>query len=354
VKPKILKNHRMTQLKKAASPRGIFTAALVVGVLLYLLRFILIPFFVAAALTYVIGPLVSRLEKRFHGYRVLVVIGLYIVVLTPLILAGFFYGPVLLKSFQSLIQTIPSMVQDIIRRLFGGDQITLMGKTVQAHAVARDLVAKIQDLVGTPAGIVRLAGWTVTLSLGAITTLAVLFYLLASHQPFTRLLLILTPPDSRSRVLSLAGQVDHVLGRYIRGLLLIIAYASVSAWLGLGLIFHLPYAIPLAILTGILELLPVVGPIVSWGLATLVAMVSAGFWEAILVVIYYGLLRLSLDNFLSPIILGRAVILPPAMVIFAFLAGGTIFGVLGLMLAVPLTATIKIIIDNRNLHHPPE
>jgi predicted PurR-regulated permease PerM len=349
MKPKILKGNRMTQLKTDAAPRGIFVVLLVAGVLLYLLQNILIPFFLAAALTYIIGPFVTGLEKRLHGSRLIIVIGLYIVVITPLVLAGFFYGPQLLASIQTFIQTIPDSIKNFIYQLFGGEQLRLMGQTVNAEAVAQNVLAQLEGLLGTPAGVVRLTGWTVTLILGVVVTLAVLFYLLATRQPFTRLLLHVTPPEKRPQILFLAGQIDRVLGRYLRGLVLIVAYASVSAWVGLGLIFRLPYAIPLAVLTGLLELLPCVGPVVSWGLAALVAMVTAGFWKAILVVAFYGGLRLSLDNFLGPIILGRAALLNPAMVIFAFLAGGTLFGVLGLMLAVPLAATMKIIIDNRNL-----
>jgi predicted PurR-regulated permease PerM len=349
VKPKILKGRRITQFKTGEAPRGIFVGVLTAGVLLYLLQNILIPFFLAAALAYIIGPLVNRLEKKLHGFRLIIVIGLYIVILTPLVLAGFLYGPRLMEAIQAFIQTIPDSVKGFMVQLFGGEQLRLMGWTVNAEAVAQNVLARLGGLLGTPAGVVRLAGWTVALILGAVMTLVVLFYLLAAHQPFTRLLLHLTPPERRSQILSLVGQVDRVLGRYLRGLLLIVAYASVSTWLGLGLIFRLPYATALAVLTGFLELLPCVGPIVSWGLATLVAMATAGFWKAIVVMAFYGALRLSLDNFLGPIILGRAALLHPALVIFVFVVGGALFGVLGLMMAVPLAATIKIIIDNRNL-----
>jgi predicted PurR-regulated permease PerM len=339
----------MTQPKTGKSPKGIFLGVLLAGVLIYLLQNILIPFFLAAALTYIISPIVNRLEKKFRGYRLIIVIGLYILVLTPLVIVGFLYGPLLMEAIDKFIQTSPHSIKDFIHKLFGGDQIKLMGHTIKAEAIAQSLLSQLEGLIGTPEGVIRMAGRTITLLLGGIVTLTVLFYLLASHQPFTSLLLLLTPPENRSQILSLVGQIDRILGRYIRGLLLIVVYASVSAWLGLGLLFRLPYAIPLAVITGVLELFPFVGPVVSWGLATLIAMVTVGFWEAILVVAFYGALRLSLDNFLGPIILGKATLLHPAMVIFAFLVAGTLFGVLGLMLAVPLTATIKIILDNRNL-----
>src|SRR5439155_26707689 len=107
-----------------------------------------------------------------------------------------------------------------------------------------------------------------------------------------------------------------------------------------------PNAILLSILTGILELIPVLGPILSAAVLGIIALDQGSVWIAIGFACFALALRLSIDQLVGPLVLGRAVRLHQVVVIFAFFAGGVLFGALGVLLAIPVAAIIKIALKN--------
>ncbi len=114
------------------------------------------------------------------------------------------------------------------------------------------------------------------------------------------------------------------------------------AYIGLGLFLDLQHAVFLAIMTGFLEVIPVIGPAASAVIAGLVAVEEAkSSWGIIAYVIYAVILRVSIDEFFGPIVLGRAGRVPPVLVIFCFLSGGILFGIVGIVLAIPVALTVK-------------
>jgi predicted PurR-regulated permease PerM len=99
----------------------------------------------------------------------------------------------------------------------------------------------------------------------------------------------------------------------------------------------------LALLTGFLEMIPMIGPAASAVIAGLVAVRQAAGFEAIVAyAVYATVLRLSIDQLLGPVVLGRAARLHPTVIIFCFLSGGLLFGIAGMILAVPVALTIKV------------
>src|SRR5205807_1690030 len=154
----------------------------------------------------------------------------------------------------------------------------------------------------------------------------------------------------RPTIRSIAEQSHPVMLSYVRGLFIVVAYASYVTWIGVGVIFHWPNAVLLAIMTGILELIPVLGPILSATILAIIAVDQGSVWVAIGFAIFALVLRLSIDQLIGPLVLGRAVRLHPVVVIFAFFAGGVLFGALGVLLAIPVAAVIKIALRN---HYEP-
>jgi predicted PurR-regulated permease PerM len=141
------------------------------------------------------------------------------------------------------------------------------------------------------------------------------------------------------------NDLHNVLWRYFFGVALVVVYASTAAYIGLGLILHIHHALFLALISGLLEVIPVVGPFASATLAGLVAVQQATSpWNIVEYIAYAVALRVSIDEFFGPIVLGRAAYLPPVLVIFCFLAGGILFGIVGIVLAVPFALTVKAIL----------
>jgi predicted PurR-regulated permease PerM len=140
------------------------------------------------------------------------------------------------------------------------------------------------------------------------------------------------------------GRIHIVLGRYLRGQLYLILIMAVASYIVLR-IFNVPYALPLAIGTGILEIIPFVGPIIAGTLASLVTLSSHGVGPMIGVLIAYFVLRQVEDQIVVPQVIGRVVHLDPVVTIFVVLAGERLAGILGVLLAVPLAAAVRVIVD---------
>jgi predicted PurR-regulated permease PerM len=152
----------------------------------------------------------------------------------------------------------------------------------------------------------------------------------------------LVPPGRRYFAKRVWAELDPVLRRYFIGVLLVVLYASVAAYIGLGLILNIRHAGFLALLTGILEIIPIIGPAASAIIAGLVAVQqSTTPWSIMAYVIYAAALRISIDQFIGPIVLGKAAYIHPVLVIFCFLSGALLFGLVGVILAVPTAIAIK-------------
>src|SRR5919204_429972 len=111
-----------------------------------------------------------------------------------------------------------------------------------------------------------------------------------------------------------------------------------------------PFSILLAILTGVLEVIPIVGPITAGAIACLVALGHPApwglsqIWYVVIVAVMYTVLRHAEDYFVIPLVIGRIVKLHPAVVIFSLLTGGAVFGLLGVLVAVPVAATARLVL----------
>ena len=138
---------------------------------------------------------------------------------------------------------------------------------------------------------------------------------------------------------------QQVLGKWLRGQLLLIALVAAVVYLILGPLLHLPYALAIAIITGVLEVIPLVGPLIATAIAGTNAFAHGGTNLAVTVVVIYFVLRQVEDQLVMPFVVGRAVHLHPLVTIFAVLTGSAAAGVLGAVMAVPVTAGLRVVLD---------
>ena len=140
-----------------------------------------------------------------------------------------------------------------------------------------------------------------------------------------------------------------LLGRYVRGQLVLVAIMWTVTTVGLTL-FGVPFSLLLGLMTGVLEVIPIIGPIIAGTVASLVALGNPNpfGWSQLLYVaaiaIMYTILRHAEDYFVIPLVIGRIVQLHPALVIFSLLSGGAVFGLIGVILAVPVAATLRLVL----------
>ena len=149
------------------------------------------------------------------------------------------------------------------------------------------------------------------------------------------------------------ARVRPVLFRYFVGVAAVVAYAGIAAYVGLAVFLKLRHPIILAALTGFLETIPVVGPLLSAVIAGWAALREAEtLWSVAAYVIYAIALRLSIDQIVGPAVLGDAARIHPTLVIFCFLAGGALFGIAGVILAVPAALALRVALAT--IHHEPD
>src|SRR5579885_1236530 len=288
---------------------------------LYVVRLALLPFLVAGAIAYVADPLVRRIAAA-GGLARGAAAGIVFLGVTAVL--GGFVAWTYLALEQEIAQAfadVPELLHKFLAQMFGAEEFTLLGKHYQATALAQQMADTLFGRVSEPrqwidAAVLGFAGIT-----AVILVLVLIYYFLAAGPALAEGALWLVPPEYREEVAEVAARIDPMLRRYLGGLFVIVAFATVASWLAIALLLRLPFASLLALLTGMLELVPVVGPMLSAGIVGLLSLEQHGFWAVIAFAAYVTLFRLAIDRILGPIVLGHAAAIHPTVVIFAFLAG---------------------------------
>jgi predicted PurR-regulated permease PerM len=317
----------------------------VVGVVAYLARSVLAPFVIAAGLAYIISPLVDELEERTRLRRLWVVAVLYVVLLAMLGAGIWLLEVRLAQEARALRQAGPDLVEGAVVRLLGSQRFDLLGQSLDAHVLSQWLRDQQNELLGRPSDALQLVQHAVEWLAKTLLMLVALFYFLLDGRRVGQYIQRFVPAERREHVREVAGEIHLVLGRFLRGQLFLIVLMALLNYLVLELVFGLPYALPIAIVSGVLEVIPLLGPIMAGAIASSVALVHGGIGEMVGVIIAYIVLRQIEDQFVMPIVVGRAVHLHPLVPIFAVLTGGAIAGILGAVLAVPAAAAVRVTLD---------
>lgn len=327
-----------------ARDRAPFAILLVAAIaILWLARGVLGPFIVAAVLAYAFSPLVTAGQTRLGWPRVAVVglgyaIAAVVVGSLVVLLAGRVAG-----ELELLVGSGPDSLAKTLRELVGSDVLVIGGQQIAIADVARDIQARIAGLVTSPGDALHIAGQVGEIGLQLILTIIVTFYFLVDGSMFMDRTIALLPVAHRGRTRDVLARIHIVLGKWLRGQLLLIGLVAAVAYIGLGPIAHLPYALALAVLTGVLEIIPLIGPLVATAIVAVDAFARGGAGLAAAVVVFYFVLRQVEDQVVMPVVIGRAVHLHPVVTIFAVLVGLSLYGVLGGLLGVPIAAAVNVV-----------
>jgi predicted PurR-regulated permease PerM len=340
------------------SPRVavLIIAAIVVGLLFWMARDSLRPFIVGLLIVYLLEPpvrwLVSRGVRRTIAIAIVYVVAIAGIVLflevtlTPLIneLLRFIDElPLLTAQLQAQIQRlsevyarleIPPAVREWIDGVLASIEEGGPGGGVDV-AMLLPLVTGATSIIGTIFGYIVLPVWV--------------FYLLKDRVALTATFDDALPSTWRFDVWAMLRTVQRVFGQWVRGQLLLGVTVGVMTFIGLMILSVVVdpifgrFAILLSVTAGILELVPIIGPIIAAVPAVLLA-ATAGLEAVIAALILYTLVQQLENNLLVPKIQGDAVELHPAAVIFAIIVGGALAGLLGAILALPITAAARDIV----------
>lgn len=318
------------------------TLAFAAGLLafFYFVREALIPFVFASIIAYIATPAIDWAAARTRLPRWIFALLTLFLVIGFIALIGWLGVPSLAKQLTSMGENLTGSIADIIRQFIGNQTINLFGNPVNAQEMAKYIVEAVSGWMASHA--FTLMAYSFAGMFGTILGFVLLGYMLFTGRAVGEGLFWLVPPARRELAHRVWNKLSPVLRRYFFGVLLVVIYASIAAYIGLGLILDIHHAIFLSLLTGVLEIIPVIGPAASGTIAGLVAIEQAkSSWNIIQYIMYAIALRISIDEFFAPVVLGRAAYLRPVLVIFCFLTGGMLFGIIGIILSVPAALAVK-------------
>jgi predicted PurR-regulated permease PerM len=321
---------------------GIATAVFLF--LLWALGNVILPFIVGGAIAYFLDPVADRLE-RMGLSRVLATIIIFVFMLGVVILALLVIIPLLIQQTNDLIQSAPDLFNQLrtwlterfpqlmdngspLRQSLGS-----IGETIQARGGEL-----LQQLLTSAAGVVNLLVFLVVVPVVA-------FYMLLDWDRLIARIDELLPRDHADTIRMLAGQIDRTLASFIRGqgtVCLILGTFYAIALMVVGLQFGLV----VGLVAGLLTFIPYVGALVGGALSVGLALFQfwGDWWLIVAVAAIFQIGQMVEGNILTPKLVGSSVGLHPVWLIFALSAFGTLFGFVGMLVAVPVAAAIGVLV----------
>lgn len=338
----------ITMTLTPAQRHTVFWIALCVlaALAVWLLGPVLTPFLIAAVLAYVLQPLVERLARRRVPRVVavtLVEVAAIVVALAVLLLIV----PILSKQLPLLREQIPLLADRANTQLvpwlarFGID-VALDTASIKAF-VLKYLDANLEEWLVTAMTSARIGGSFLLAFVGNLLLVPmVLFYLLMDWNNLVARGARLIPPRLRASAHSFMTECDQTLGQYLRGQLLVMVVLAVFYSVGLAL-FGFDLAVPVGVFTGLAVFIPYVG----FGLGLVLALISALLqfdgWQGIIgVAVVFGIGQVIESFWLTPWLVGDRIGMSPLTVIFALLAFGHLFGFVGVLIALPVSAVLVV------------
>lgn len=341
---------REIRFSRRAKEITIVAGLAVILILLYKTANLLAPFIWAVVATYLFHGPITFLNKRTRIPRAVWIIFLYLCLFGGVTWAFMTLAPIIRDQTAALIKQLPDAFTEFSRYAQTQPILRALGINVSLTTVESQVLARSNELaVSVPKNalpfITGIAGRLVSLTVFLFTT----FYLLLRGDGEIDYFIRLIPTPYQHEIRALLHRINQSLGDYIRSQVLLVFVMSTATFIFLSVI-RLDYPLLIAILTGLLEIIPFIGPYTAGAIAVGASLFQPHVpfgWNhltyAIVVVIGYFVLRQMEDGLVIPSLVGKVVHLNPIIVIFAVLAGAQIGGLLGILLAVPIASTIRIL-----------
>lgn len=359
----------MPDLSTPRAKRAILigVAAIVIGWVIWHARGALAPFLIGAIIAYLLAPAVDLIHRNLHlpsrlsGLSAAIsVVITYLGAIAVLIAAGYYLIPPLIDQTTQFANNMPTYVTD------AQTQFERLSNFYQNNVpeVVRTNLAHNLDAVGTQLTDTVRAAMKVTFSavstlIGFVAGLALLplwlFYVLKDQRRGIIWFYSLWPPGWRRDVREIVGIVDRVLSAYIRVQLFLGILIGMTTGIAMWLI-GIKQAIFLGVLAGLFELIPVLGPWLAYIAAALVTVATSPDKILFVSLAFLGIQQLE-NTFLVPKLQGDALRINPAIIMMLLVVGGALWGLLGLIVIVPLTAVLRdvfVYLYERTDSPPPE
>ncbi|WP_235564024.1 AI-2E family transporter [Microbacterium sp. Root553] len=317
-------------------------AALVLGLAVANLSTVLI--YIALALFAALGldPTVRFLERRGLSRALSVVVSIAgLVVVIALVL--WMVLPVVIDQIAGFVKSVPGMIQEFTRSDLYATLDAQFGDQFQS------LVADVQKFLTDPGNIATIGGGALQVGAsianaisGIIVVLVLTLYFVATLPTMKAGMLRLAPARDRARASDITDQITDSVGAYVMGMVVLALCNAILAFL-LYFFLGLPFPPLMATVAFCITLIPLVGSVIFWIVGTGLALFSDPIAALVFAIVY--LVYMQIEAYvITPRVMNRAVAVPGALVVIGALAGGTLLGLLGALVAVPVAASILIII----------
>ncbi len=319
-------------------------AATVFLVLLWVLSDVVLPFLVGSAIAYFLDPVADRLE-RLGASRAVATTIIFVLLILTVAVALLAIVPLIIQQSSGLIEAAPGIFENL--RAFLTERfpdifdegspiqtsLANLGQTIQDRGAEL-----LQTVLSSAAGVVNVIVFMVVVPVVA-------FYMLLDWDRMIARIDDLLPRDHAPTVRKLAAQIDRTLASFVRGqgtVCLILGTFYAVALMIVGLQFGLV----VGLIAGLLTFIPYVGALVGGGLAIGLALFQfwGNWWMIVIVAAIFQAGQIAEGNVLTPKLVGSSVGLHPVWLIFALSAFGTVFGFVGLLVAVPVAAVIGVLV----------
>ena len=314
--------------------------------LVWLLAPVLTPFLIGAVLAYALHPAVESLVLR-RVPRVAAVVLVEVAAVVAALAVLLLIVPILSKELPLMREQIPLLADRVNGSLAPwlakwGIHVALDTASIKAF-VLKYLDANVEDWFSTVMSSARIGGSILLTIVGnAILVPVVLFYLLLDWPNLMRRARELVPPRMLAGVEGFLDECDTVLGQYLRGQLLVMVILAAFYSIGLAL-FRFDLAVPVGVFTGLAIFIPYLGFGLGLVLALLAGLLQfASLYGLVAVAVVYGIGQFVESLFLTPRLVGERIGMNPLMVIFALLAFGQLFGFVGVLIALPVSAVLVV------------
>jgi predicted PurR-regulated permease PerM len=308
---------------------------------LYLVRTVLGMLFIALFLAVALGPAVEFFVRR-KVPRALAILLTYVALLASVVGLGLLVVPPIVNGVNDFVGNVPGYVDDLRNSKTFRKYDDKYNVTPKLKEQAQKLPTHLSDAVsGLRTVTVGIFGALVQL----VTILVMTFFLLNDGKRMLRFGLRELGPDRGERLQRIAEDVYRAVGGYVAGNVLISVVAGLTAYL-MMLILGIPFAVPLAVMVAFLDLIPLVGSTIAGLIVAIVAAVVGFPGKLIAWVVYMVVYQQVENNVIQPVVYRRTVQIHPLIVIVAVLTGGTLLGVLGALLAIPIAATVQILVKD--------
>jgi predicted PurR-regulated permease PerM len=300
------------------------------------------PFLIAMIISYILHPVVNLLSGR-KVPRTVAVLLIYAIFITAVAVILMNLIPVFMKQWRELNEHLPQFTMKA-QSWFDGFYDSRMLPEMIREGINQAMV-KLQNAISSAVGkIVNQIGATINMVFVAFIVPFLAFYILKDFHLLERTVLTIVPKPHRRQVVRLLMDIDRALGNYIRGQFLVCLLVGLAAYIGYWLI-GLPYPLLMASIVGIFNIIPYLGPF--FGAVPAVIVASTVSLKMVLLVIAVNVLVQILEgNIISPQVVGRTLKIHPLTIIFVLLIGGELAGIVGMILAVPFFAALKVIVQH--------